>query len=86
MVSGNCTTLTFQTSFRPVPQSDDLYFFCPATSFVGDDFFPVPSRQRRDTRDTNDDVASDIDFNASERLKLFRDDGLDLDESMQEVS
>ena len=67
---------------------DNLYFFCPSSAFVADDFFPVPSRQRRDTRDTNDDVVgSDIVFNSSDRLnvKLFKDDGLDLDESMQEV-
>jgi hypothetical protein len=46
----------FQTSFRPVPQADDLYFYCPSGSLVGDDFFPVPSRQRRDTKDTDDQV------------------------------
>ena len=75
---------SFQTSFRPVPQAEDLYFFCPSSSLLGDDYFPVPSRQRRDTKDTDDPI-SELDFPTSDRLKLSRDE-LERDESMQEVS
>ena len=66
-----------------MPQADDLYFYCPSGTLVGDDYYPVPSRQRRDTKDTDDPI-SELDFPISDRLKLYRDE-LEKDESMQEV-
>lgn len=39
-------------SFQLVPHSNDLYYFCPTSCQIGDDYYPVPSRIRRDTKET----------------------------------
>ena len=47
-------------SFQLVPYSNDLYYYYPNVPTIGDDFYPVPSRMRRDTKETG--TGSRYDF------------------------
>lgn len=48
-------------TFQLVPHSNDLFYYCPNQNnigCIGDDLYPVPSRIRRDTRET---TSSNVD-------------------------
>ena len=48
-------------SFQLVPHMTDLYYFCPNLNQIGDDYFPIPSRMRRDTKETGGTGSSNVD-------------------------
>ena len=67
-------------TFQLVPHANDLYYYCPDRHHhhIGDDLFPVPSRIRRDTKDTgsstiDDDNAEDIQI----KMKMITDNADD---------
>lgn len=60
-------------TFQLVPHSLDLYFYCPAstmTSNLGDDLYPVPSRMRRDTKETCGTGSSILDAEEDLVIKM----------------